>query len=140
MKKLFNTITSIEVVVGAAIVLPILFWMLFLNHVSINQVGVSYNSFTGEVTIQKHPGWYVTTPNISVMRISTLPFKVDLMSSATTINQKIIRFNPDGIDEYIHLQGFSSLHMMQETLKGYAFSNKKYSFLEVLEDSQSEKK
>ena len=46
------------VVSGFMFVSITLFWMMFLNHTGINEVGAAYNSWTGKITTQHEPGWY----------------------------------------------------------------------------------
>src|SRR3989338_1784843 len=95
-------------VVAVAIMFFSLFfyWILCLNHVDINEVGVAYNSLDGTVTVQSAPGWYRTHPFVKVAYISTLPMRVEIPSSARIIVAKMVRFNPEGLNEYIRLQGF----------------------------------
>lgn len=121
------------------VIAPILYWMLFLNHVSINEVGVAYNMISGEVTVQDRPGWYRTSPTTVVASISTLPFKVSVNSSATVINEKVIRFKPEGVQEYIRLQGFSWVQTnFENIMMGYAYSGRKWPFLEVIQEAGPE--
>lgn len=117
-----------------------LFWILFLNHVDVNEIGVAYDSWDGTVTLQDKPGWYFTPLTVKVVTISTLPMAVQIPSVAKVINVKIVKFRPEGVKEYIALQGFD-YSLGQNTpnaLMGYAFSGKKYPFLEVLQESGNE--
>jgi hypothetical protein len=118
----------------------LLFWIVFLNHVDINEVGIAYNSIGGKVWVQSKPGWYVTPPTVRVATITTLPLTVTIASEAKVINTKIVRFNPDGIDEFIRLQGFSyfSNQSIENVLLGYAYSGQKWPFLEVIQESGNE--
>lgn len=121
------------------VVLPILFWMCFLNHIGINEFGLAYNSWSGQITIQDKPGWYLTSPLTFVSNFSTLPMKVTIPSNAAVINTKIVRFKKEGVEEYIRLQGFSWFDSSFESvLMGYAFSGKQYPFLEVMQEAGPE--
>lgn len=128
------------VLVAVPVVLALLFYLACMNHVSINHVGIAYNSVGGKVWVQSRPGWYVTWPTVEVATISTIPMQVYIPSDAKVINVKIVRFNPDGIDEFIRLQGFSYFtdQDMAGTLMGYAFSGKTYPFLDVMQESGPE--
>lgn len=122
----------------------LLFWLFCLNHVGVTDIGVSYNSLSGELKVQPHPGWYFTSPFVRVAHLDTLPVRVTIPSEARVINQRIVRFKAEGALEFIKLQGFSlNLSTAQENIMmGYAFSGKTYPFLEILEEPewQTEKK
>ena len=128
--------------IGAGIFLTIvlMFYCLFLNHISINEVGIAYNSIGGKIWIQSRPGWYLTAPTVDVATITTLPMKITIPSEAKVINTKIVRFNPAGIDEFIRMQGFSyySNQGLENIFLGYAFSGQKYPFLDILQESGGE--
>ncbi len=116
------------------------FWLLCLNHVSVNHIGIAYDSGNGTITIQKKPGWYLTSPMVRTTCLSTVPMKVTIPSEAQVIISKVVRFKPEGVDEYIRLQGFyynmdSSLNSV---LLGYAFSGKDYPFLEIMQEAAPE--
>jgi hypothetical protein len=55
----------------AAVVLNILFYFFCLNHIGPASVGIAYNALNGEVTSQKHAGWYITSPFVRVASIDT---------------------------------------------------------------------
>lgn len=119
-----------------------LFLILFLNHVDVNQIGVAYNPISGQYYSQKTPGWYITNPMVRVAYIDTLPIRVTIPSDAKVINTRLVRFKIEGLDEYIKLQGFGYelTTSLENVLMGYAFSGKEYPFLEIMEEPQGPKK
>ena len=125
---------------GSVVVLMLGFYILCLNHVHINEIGVAYNSLNGKVDVQDSPGWYFTSPFVQVITLSTLPHRVSIPSAAVVINTKIVRFKKEGVEEFIRLQGFSySLSQSFESiLMGYAFSGKTYPFLEIMQEAGPE--
>jgi hypothetical protein len=126
--------------VGILIALAVIFYCCCLNHTEINSIGLAYNSLDGTLTVQSTPGWYFTNPFIRVAYISTLPMNVTIPSDAQVIVAKIVRFKPQGVNEYVRLQGFSySLKTsLNNTLLGYAFSGKEYPFLEIMQIANPE--
>lgn len=136
-KNLIYSLGSLCVLVLAGI----LFWLCCLNHVDVTDIGVAYNSINGTVTVQEHPGWYVTSPFVRVAHLSTLPMRVTIPSNATIINSKIVRFRPEGTADFIHRQGFSwQLNSEQENIMlGYAYSGQTFPFLEIVEEAHSQK-
>lgn len=135
-------IKSLIVTVSSIFLILFLTWLFCLNHVTFNQIGVAYNSLNGNITIQKQPGWYVTSPFVRVSHLSLFPIRVTIPSAAKLINSKLVRLNVDKIEEFVRFQGFSwELSSSQENIfLGYAFSAQKFSFLEILEESKLENK
>ena len=125
-------------VAGIIFVLVFLFYIACLNHTSVNEFGTCYNPWDGTISTQMEPGWYYTSPFVRVAYISTLPMRVTVTSNARVIVSKMVRFNPDGLDDFIRLQGFSYFFNIENTLLGYAFSGNKYSFLEIVQDVEPE--
>lgn len=113
-----------------------LYYLLCLNHVSLNDVGVAYNSLDGTMTIQERPGWYRTSPFTLVADLSILPQRVSIPSEAVVINTKVVKLRPEGVPELIHRQGFSYMldSSLNNILIGYAFSGKEYPFLEIVQE------
>jgi hypothetical protein len=122
--------------IGCVFFFLFLTWLFCLNHISVNTIGVVYNSLNGEVNIQERPGWYVTSPLVRVVQISTVPMLVHIPSDAKVITQKLVRFKPEGTMAFIEMQGFSySLgSQLENILLGYAFSGKPFTFLEILQE------
>jgi len=118
----------------------IIFWCAFLNHVSINEIGIAYDSVDGSVVKQQTAGWYMTHPLVLVTYVRTVPFKVEIPSTAKVIVARMVAFNPDGLDEYIRLQGWSyNLDSdLPNIMLGYAFSGTQYSFLTVVQTAGGE--
>ena len=131
---------KVAVGAGVSLALVLAFYCFCLNHVDINEIGVAYNCYSGKVEVQDHPGFYVTSPFVQVVTLSTLPHKVSIPSGAVVINTKIVRFKPEGIDEFIRLQGFSYGlgQSFDNILMGYAFSGKAYPFLEIMQEAGPE--
>lgn len=128
MKKLI-----IGVIVSA--VLGLGFIVTCVNHVTLNHVGVAYNSVNGSLVVQSNAGWYVTSPMTQCIELSILPTAVTIPSHAKVINTKFVKLNVEHIKDFIALQGFSySLSQMQnDILMGYAFSGQEYNFLTIVQ-------
>jgi hypothetical protein len=126
--------------IGLSIVAGFFFWILCLNHTSVNEIGVVYNTGTGNVYTQEKPGWYYTNILTRVAYISTVPIKVTIPSEAKVIVSKMVKFNVKGINTYIQLQGFGydMNSSLENVLLGYAFSGNKYPFLDIVQESTNE--
>jgi hypothetical protein len=123
----------------AGIIVTVLFFLVYmfgLNHVSVNHIGIAYNSFNGELQIQDRVGWHVTSPFVRVMELPTMPIIVHIPSYAKVINTKIVRLRPEGIKDLIKLQGFNMElgTCFESVMMGYAFSGQKFSFLEIVQE------
>jgi hypothetical protein len=117
-------------------VLAVLLYLFCLNHVSVNHVGVAFHTSNGNIEIQTNAGWYITSPLVKVVELDTMPMAVHIPSDAKVINTKIVRLKPEGIRDFIKLQGFSyNLSQYQyNILMGYAFSGQtNFSFMEIVQ-------
>ena len=133
--------TKISLIVsGSVIFLMFMFYLLFLNHTSINEIGIAYNSSNGEITIQKEPGWYITGPLVRVAYVSTLPTRVEIPSQANVVVAKMVVFKPEGVKEFIRIQGFSYTinTSYKNIMLGYAFSGNDYPFMEIIQETTKE--
>lgn len=131
----------------------VVFYIFCLNHVAPQEIGIAYNSLSGEVYVQNHPGWYVTNPFVEVASVETRPFQVCLNAGARILNCKLIRFNPEGASDFVKLQGFHywntsvnqcgnpgcSTTEFGRIMLGYAYSEKSYPFLEIIEEIKPDK-
>lgn len=111
-----------------------LFYIFCLNHVSLNHIGIAYDSSDGSVAVQQ-PGWHRTSPFVRVANVSTLPFIVRIPSQARLVNQRLVKFNQDGAIDYIKEQGFEWLNSQEfeSIMLGYAYAGRDFAFLDVIE-------
>ncbi len=117
---------------GVALILSVLSWLLFLNHVDINEVGVAYDSSKGTITPQS-PGWHVTAPWVRATTISLIPLRVEMLTGATNrfILPKLVQFQPEHLEEFIKTEGFHyyGTNSINVVLAQYAFSGKDWPFI-----------
>lgn len=111
-------------------------WATLFDHVPPSHIGVAYNSWSGQITVQQKPGWYVTSPLTFVMRIDTKPMRVTIITTANVIVSKLVQFKQEGVNDFLQRQGFGYMFPYRQKLimVGYAYSGKQYRFLGVLED------
>lgn len=116
------------------------FYLFYLNHLDINEVGVVYDSWDGKVWLQTEPGWYVTSFFVKVEPLSTLPRVIKIPSNANLIVSKVVQLDIDGIPELINMQGFSySLNSeLDNIFLGYAFSGQRFPFLRIVQEAEPE--
>lgn len=133
-EKLLATLAGI-------VLLAFFFWVGWLNHVGVNNIGLAYNSIDGKVTVQMTPGWYMTSPTTLVAQISTLPITVAIPSEARVIVAKVVRFRPENALDFVNIQGweYSMGSSLGNIFLGYAFSGEEYPFLEIMQEASSEK-
>lgn len=134
MKKL------IGLVIALLLTSSLVYYFLFLNHIGIGEVGIARDSRSGKMWLQDKPGWYVTDFTTKVMTVETLPFKISPFHGTRTklINEKIIRFNPDGYEAFVDREGFGyhTGMSMTSTLAAYAYSGKPWPFLTIVEETE----
>jgi hypothetical protein len=127
--KWLAIVLAIVAVVGGP-----LYYIFCLNHISLNHCGIAYDSQSGSVEVQP-PGWHKTNVFVRVMAVSTLPTTVQIPSSARLINQRLVRFKPEGAIDYVKEQGFDWINDTEfaSIMLGYAYSGREFTFMEVLE-------
>lgn len=132
----------LKVTIGVVVLLfvSLMYYVLFLNHVSVNEFAVYYDSYNGNVWTKDEPGWYTTSPLTRATTISTLPFRVTIPSEAKVIVTKYVRFKKEGINDYLRMQGFSYQmdSQLENTFLGYAFSGKEFPFMEIIQEAGPE--
>ena len=137
MKKLIKA----GYVAGGLAVAFFFFWLFWLTHISVNSIGITYNSMDGRVGVLEDPGFYVNSPFVMIVDISTLPIRVTIPSPAMVIVTKMVRFKKEGSIDFVNLQGFGYTlnSSLESILLGYAFSGETYSFLEIIQEAGPEK-
>lgn len=122
------------------VILSLLFYILCLNHISVNHAGVAYNSLNGKLTVQSNAGWYITSPLVKVVSLNLLPVFVEIPSNAKVVNRKLVRLKLENILDFVKIQGFGyELNTGQNNIMmGYAFSGKEFSFIEIVQESGPE--
>ena len=134
MFNIFSRTTNIILGGFAAL---FIFWVVFLNHVDINEVGIAYNSRTGEIHKQE-VGWHVTPPWVKTSTLPTIPIRVEIFAGTTResrfILPKLVIFKPEHLEEFIKIEGFRwyGMYSVEQIFAQYVFSGKKWSFLEEL--------
>lgn len=126
---------------GATLIFLFFFWILCLNHISYGEVGVYYDSRDGRIWYQDKPGWYRTSPLVKEVSISTLPLELQVPTGGVIKAMKVVRLKPSKIEELVKLQGFSyGLNNLGSILPGYVFSDMKYDFYEVIQETTTVQK
>lgn len=106
-------------------------YLLFLNHVDINEIGIAYDSRTGHLSKQE-AGWHVTPPYVRVTYVSTIPFRVDLQTQSRFILPKLVQFQPEYFEDYAKTEGFHYTMGSPYEFVEYAFSGKEWTFLKEI--------
>lgn len=141
-----------------AVVLPIclilVFYLGFLNYTEPTEVGIARNEFTGETWEQSGGGWYRTAPWVLVSKIDTRPQRVAITTAGHGFSAKLVQFNPKEWREFVKAEGFrywwwsnrfsfnfgypEEYRGMKDILRGYAYSVKRYPFIVILEEYQTQ--
>lgn len=130
--KIF-TIKNLSIILAAILISLFTFWIFCVNHVSYNEIGISYNSRTGEIEKQ-HTGYHLTPPWVRVTYMSTIPVRVEMLygQGSRFILPKIVQFQPEFYKEFIQIEGFHYIGSQEAVLREYAFSGKEWSFLKEI--------
>ena len=144
-------------VVGGAIVLLVLalialtiFRIGWVDYVENYELGYKFDSRTGTTETLDHTGYIVNPPVVvTVYAIDLRPMQVCISANSRTLNCKLIKFNPAGLDLFLSWHGNADYSAgygeassggqsgnLADILKSYAYegAGKTYPFLTVLRD------
>lgn len=123
----------------------LVFYLLFFNFVTVNEVSLNHNIIDGTVVCDTIPGFKLSAPWIQVSKIDKRPVKVSVDCSCRNITYKLVSFNPKEYKSFIQKEGWGyywfrnrisfNLGHRQESrgfdniLRGYAFDNQDYKFI-----------
>lgn len=124
-----------------------LLYSVVVNHIEFHKIGIARNLFTGSMWVQRS-GWNVSWPWVIVSEIDTRPVRVSVQSSGRGFDSKLVRFVPEHWKEFVDTEGFSlywwsnriSFNLghseehrgMKDIMRGYAYSTKRYPFVEII--------
>ena len=130
------------------------FYLACVHYTETYQAGIAWNRITGELKLDEHAGFHITSPWVAVSRIDTRPIRVCVTSSGRGFNCKLVQFEPSAYKEFVAVQGFHYYWLsnrisfnagydeeyrgMRDLLRGYAYSVKKYSFVTITRDYSEE--
>lgn len=128
---------------------PLLFYLLFINHVEPSELGLARNSIGGKIWLQS-PGWHCTPLWVRVNNVDGRPMRVSVQSGGRGYSAKLVQFNPEYYKEFVETEGFRyywwsnrfSVNFghdeehrgMRDIMRGYAYGAKKYPFITVVDD------
>lgn len=128
--------------IAAIIVLGLLalatFRIGWVDYVENYQLGYKFDSRTGTTEVLNHTGYVVNPPIVvSVYGIDLRPRQVCISANSRTLNCKLVKFNPEGLDLFLSWHGNGNYNAnLDDILKSYAYegAGKTYPFLTVLRD------
>lgn len=126
----------------------ILFYLLTVNYIEPNEVGITRNLFTGELVLQDRAGFYFTAPYVIETTIDTRPARVCFTSASRGRNCKLVQFNPEFYREFVEIEGFyyywwanrisfnfgydEEYRGMRDLLRGHTFGVVRYPFIKEI--------
>jgi len=139
---------KIGVRIGLSILLVLFclgfFRCAFVNFVDNYELGYKFDTRTGEITVLKETGYFITPPVfVKIHTIDLRPWQVCINANKRVLNCKLVKFNPAGLETFISWHGRNDYDGesemaggLRDILKSYAYdgSGKNYPFLEVIRD------
>ncbi len=132
--------------------LIMLFYSMFVNYTEPTELGIARNEFTGETWIQETGGWKTTAPWVIVSVVDLRPLRVSVPSAGHGYSAKLVQFDKNYWKEFVATEGFryywfsnrisfnlgysEEYRGMKDIMRGYAFSSKKYPFINTLDEYQ----
>jgi len=84
-------------------VLSLCYFTLY-NYSDYSHCSINRNIFTGSMNIDTIPGHNLTFPWIQVVQIDLKPCRIPILSNSRTFNYKLVRFNPNFIENLLTLK------------------------------------
>jgi len=124
----------------------------FVNYTEPTDLGIVRNIFTGDMWAQEDGGWHLTPFWVRVSTIDTRPMRVAVTSTGHGYNAKLVQFNKSAWREFVAVEGFryywwanrlsfnsgydEEYRGLKDIMRGYAYSVKKYPFVDILTEYQ----
>lgn len=121
-----------------------------MNWLEPTQIGITKNVFTGTIGIQNRAGLHLTPIYVFVARIDTRPIRVSIESDSRSASAKLVQFKSEYWQTFVKTEGWRyywwsnriSFNLgyrvehrgMKDVLRGYAYSNKQYPFIDIVEE------
>jgi hypothetical protein len=117
----------------------------WLTYVDNYELAYKFDALTGEIIPLERTGYIIATPLInSVHTIDLRPMQICISANKRTLNCKLVKFNPDGLQLFLAWHGRNDYDSQSEMtgslrdiLMSYAFdgSGRSYPFLTILPSS-----
>ena len=137
-------------IAGITVSVLLLLRVACFNHLENFEVGLTWNIFSGDTVLQERSGWHIRAPWVFVTTLDTRPTRVCITSAAhASVNCRLVRFVPEEYQSFISIEGFKffwwsnrfSINFgyreeyrgFKDVLRGYAYSNEEYPFVEIIE-------
>ena len=146
--RLINTIAALVAIAAIAACAMLGFRFIVVTHVENYELGYLWDARDGSITRIQHPGYIIHPPIVTyVYTIDLRPMQVCINANKRTLNCKLVRFNPAGLDKFLEWHGTNDYAIngtnadgrtttggLDDILMSYAFdgSRTRYPFLEVL--------
>lgn len=117
-----------------------------LDRVENHELGYTFDLRTGKIEVLPRQGYFFTPPFvIKVHRIDLRPTQVCINANSRVLNCKLVKFNPDGIQEFVSWHGRGDYEIdinrgittkFEDILMSYAYdeSDKKYPFITIVKE------
>lgn len=136
-------------VISFVAALVIFAYSAFVHHADPYEFVIAVNKVTGEAITEIGGGFRFTAPWVLVSKIDIRPMRVCVYNAGRSYHCKLVRFVPEQFSELLALEGFryywwdnrlsfnsgypEEYRGVHDLLRGYAFGNKSYPFIEILQ-------
>lgn len=124
-----------------------MFYLTSVYRIEPNEMGISWNPITGNLTGDTVPGFYLSAPWSMESNLDLRPCRVCVTTSANSYSCKLVSFDNKHWKEFVKVQGFRyywwsnriSFNMgyreeyrgFRDILRGYAYGNESYNFIKI---------
>lgn len=128
--------------------LLLMFYFFCFHYNNVHEIGIRRNIITGELSLDKNPGMYISAPWVQVAKIDTRPQRLCIDCGCKNMTCKLVIFNVDNWLDFVDREGFryywwsnrfsfnisheNEYRGMEDILRGYTFDDTEdYTFIEI---------
>lgn len=132
--------------IGGGLVLAL--YLAFFHYTEPTEVGIRWNPFKGEISLDPRQGMHFTAPWVLVSKIKTTPTRVCVTSASRSVNCRLVEFVPEHYKTLIAVEGFryywwdnrlsfnsgydDEYRGVKDLLRGYTYGIQQYPFINTL--------
>ncbi len=143
--KFKKLVIAIPATLIIALILLLLYRIIFLTFVDNYEFPYKYNTKTGEISEVPNKGYVYAIPFYELIHtIELRPFQICISNSSRVLNCKLVQFNPKGFKLFLQWHGRSSydVNALSDIFKAYAFDDapnlkELYPFMDIQKELKS---
>lgn len=107
--------------------------VLWLTHVENYELAYKFDSRKGAVSVLPHTGYNISPPVVTrIYKVDLRPIQLCISANTRTLNCKLVKFNPAGLDLFLTWHGARDYHFDEPSQSSQGGTPSVGSFKEIL--------